>query len=230
VLLLAQLHVPNHDLAKDDDKRLTLCAPSSLDFAKGMFALFFAATLATAVVDELVFEGLTNVGAPTPPRPAPSEAFQANVNVAFHEGRRQFHGKGVYIVDQKIGKAVEDYDFKGTREPFYSLQRYDLGFVYDYDGTQCTASTVSGSMPPVWGWISQAKYGGQHKLGNKVIDLWRADLGQHVRVALGVLSTSANTPVFVDSEHRGGKEHIEFTSWSTTNLNTTAFNVPSFCP
>merc|ERR1719197_577609 len=106
--------------------------------------------------------------AATPPRPNPSEVFFSNINAHLTNPQTHANGKGIFAGNQPQGMSTLQANCHGPAQSawdVFQLNRYDMGHSYDfnYQGapTNCFQQNVTGTMPPTWGWLKEAKFEGE---------------------------------------------------------------------
>jgi len=165
-------------------------------------------------------------------RPSPSELFETINFVVVKRGSDTFRGAGEWRVDTPGNKARELYRFEVGRQHFNIdvLQRYDTGKVYEIVGEppKCNVTAVSGSLPPIWGWVPLASYKGRQTVDNVVVDVWSYTAAS-VTVSLGVRPDNVNVPVFLTRQSASETFEIHFLTWATRRPDNSWFNVPSIC-
>jgi len=176
--------------------------------------------------------------AQTPPRPMPSETFEAftQMEIAFNDtnGQEQrFIGQGQFAKDQKGQKSLERYEFWGHHEmDVFNLQRFDLGFFYHVNVTEqtCNATKLSANqtMPTIWDWLHIANYSGQIAHFNEVLELWEADLG-YARLGLAVRKGQENIPVWMRRRGPQREANVFFHRFFPNTPPANFFNVPGEC-
>lgn len=168
-----------------------------------------------------------------PPRPKFSETFFAEVGVESHDHDDHFFGEGIWGIDQPANKAVEDYHLRSGLRSLrtYNLQRFDMHAVYEIDSldpSECRMRVVNGTLPPFWGWVSQATYAGKDIFRHAEVDLWDYSLaGVYLRV--GVLAPEYNRPVFFERRHAGSQFLVEFHKYDNVTVDPKHFVVPGEC-
>jgi hypothetical protein len=158
--------------------------------------------------------------------PTLSETFTASISITIKDGRGDHYGKGVWAIDQPGNKGIESYVFDEGEFDVYNLQRYDLGEYYQVVATnksRCVEMAVTGSMPALWTWLSQASFDGTvHG-----VDMWKADIG-YATMVLGVMNDTV--PVFLSRYSRGDRTTTyDFLTFNTSTPAASLFAVPSSC-
>jgi len=112
----------------------------------------------------------------------------------------------------------------------FNLQRYDLGRVYHVSPVgECIVTEVNGTIPPVWGWLSQATYQGREKFGDVQIDVWTAQIG-FADVSVGVHINDANVPIFAARRTAQRESIVAFQTFDARKPNDNLFVPPRICP
>jgi hypothetical protein len=91
-------------------------------------------------------------------RPTPSETFQSPVTIEITTATGVTKGVGKVVFDQPSGKAHEIYHLRSSPRDEI-ITRYDLGEILRTDGHTCDVTDVTGTMPPTWDWVQNAKMG-----------------------------------------------------------------------
>lgn len=169
-----------------------------------------------------------------PPKPKLPDVFESRVYVDLHMHNETMNvtirADGWWALDEPDGKALEDYRFAGHHEEdIFFLQRYDTGFVYEVRDDKCDRRAVNGTIPPVWGWLAQATYQGQHKFGNQVVDLWEAQIG-YANVSVGVDTKDANLPLFYARRGPQREVIVFFEHFDARKPSPNLFFPPHICP
>jgi len=172
----------------------------------------------------------------TPAVPNPSEDFEAFVNVDFRRSQGDIRGQGRMASDQTANKFVEEYDLQDNHDPrtvrFLNLLRFDLGEAYSINSRDlhdCSVHNLTGSMQPIWGWLSQATFLGQRNVGDHgLLDIWNY-YANGLNLTLAVQDSDVNTPQFFARETTGTAEYYDFQYFNATTPNADDFTIPPEC-
>jgi len=164
-------------------------------------------------------------------RPKISEVFESTGRLDISRNGENYTAEGHWRVDQPANKSVELFYFEGPNPlDLFFLQRYDLGKVYEVNRKtlKCNSSSVTGSMPPVWGWVAQATYAGRIKIGDESYDAWRYTTGG-VTLGVAVHLDNADKPAYFERLTHTENVHLRFYTWFTTTPKSSWFDVPTIC-
>jgi len=164
-------------------------------------------------------------------RPNVPEVFEAGGRLYISRSGQNFTGIGHWRVDQPANKAVEDFAFDGPNAvDLYFLERYDLHLDFELNRKprQCNATSVTGNMPSVWGWISMATYQGKIFINNRLYDVWSYTAGG-VTLTIAVDPSSPNTPRYFERKTSTEDVAVHFDSFETNKPHDSWFNIPSIC-
>lgn len=171
-----------------------------------------------------------------PPKPNLPEVFEGRIFVEVrisHNGdNTTLRSEGWWAIDEPQGKGIEDYRFEGTNgeHDVVLLQRFDLGAIYDVQSIdECTRHAVNGTMPAVWGWLSQASFKGEEKFGPESVNVWSAQIG-YAEMIVGVDARDNTRPVFVVRKGEQREVVIWFRYFVARTPNQGLFMVPHHCP
>eukprot|EP01090_Pellita_catalonica_P020316 TRINITY_DN720_c0_g1_i2.p1 TRINITY_DN720_c0_g1~~TRINITY_DN720_c0_g1_i2.p1 ORF type:complete len:128 (+),score=23.91 TRINITY_DN720_c0_g1_i2:42-425(+) len=113
----------------------------------------------------VVFCFVCTVFCAAPPRPAPSETFEAIGTMEIRRNGTKYIGDGAWRVDQPSGKSAVFFEFLEHRIlDVYDLARYDLEKEYEIlsnNISNCVETTLTGSMPKIWSWVALAEFKGK---------------------------------------------------------------------
>jgi len=152
-----------------------------------------------AMFKALVFAALVLAAfAADPPRPRPSENFDAQIHLAIRGNGRQFTGKGFWgrNFDTKLEAERLQFDSPGEHLNTYTIQNYPQAVewrVFENNQT-CQTQFISGGPDSVWSWVAGAQFVGKRVVLGREVDVWGLRSGLTVH-ELAVPLSDPNTPL-----------------------------------
>jgi len=168
-----------------------------------------------------------------PPRPNPSQLFEARaeLHVTFR-GNRTLKGMMHLALDQPKGHGLEEWNFpQNPQHNRFLLQRYDINQTFVAEGANmkdCHSSKVKGKMPDFWGWVKEAIFSGKMKIHNVETDVWTFERG-HASLSLAVSTQNPNVPIFMSRKSNERNVGVYFNTFQIKTPNPSDFVVPQPC-
>jgi len=178
--------------------------------------------------------------AANPIRPAISNQFYSEVQVAVNDNNRPVSGGGILAVDVPKNVGRRDYKLENPDhdiETIHILERYDLGEVYELvDNYKCKSRPVKGNVESPFAWVEKAVYNGTTSYHGRSHDIWtllEKNGNNTSRKQLYVDSNDVNTPVYLDSHDVDNNVvydmAITFITFDPKEPQPWVFNLPSSC-
>jgi hypothetical protein len=178
----------------------------------------------------LLFSAYLCLASP-PPRPQISNVFTAEGTIMVNVGVT-FNGTAIFALNQPKGKGIESWNVPSFPDlNSFFLQRYDLNMSYEMDGpnpVSCEGNPLSGTMLPLWQFLSTASYVGQSSSYGLHANVWQSNRG-YAKITVGVSVTDHTIPLW-SSRKSSNREHtIIFQKFSPTEPDDSLFNIPKQC-
>jgi hypothetical protein len=163
-------------------------------------------------------------------RPIISEVFQSPLAIEVTTGGEISEGWGYVSFDQPAGKAREFYAFE-SGQTHEILTRYDLGKIFTIANLrECDVTEVTGTMPPTWAWIQQAKQGPTEVIDGITVVSWIGASATPPLLTIWTTIEDHTVPVFLDVVTPERSVRVRFLNWRTSTPNPHLFNTPRRCP
>ncbi|XP_065831285.1 uncharacterized protein [Oscarella lobularis] len=150
-------------------------------------------------LDGALVVALPHPAASLPPRPIFPNTFTAMFHMIHNSTNSSRDGSGEWKVDYAGNKSIETYeihngfmDLHPIRTMF--LARYDLGKEYFENNemnSSCLMTTVNGTLPPPWTFMSTATFKEEREYHRKQLQVWEAEI-QHETIPKKVMSAISN--------------------------------------
>jgi hypothetical protein len=164
------------------------------------------------------------------------------INVDYFITGEQTTGKGFWAKSVNESKQIvnislvdnSSYIRSGVEQNIYELQRCDLNMTYQIsmkeDGQGCVGVSKC-EMFDLWSWMKNAKYMGQQKFINQLVDVWEGEIANYTTGMLGVNPSYPSVPVIY--QEKDTKFGIAITAFFVDFLSIQPskdlFDVPDQC-